>query len=363
MTSLRVQGLSKSFQGEDGPITVIDGVSFEASESECYALLGRSGCGKTTTLRCIAGLEEPDDGRIEIAGRVVFDASRKINAPTHERSIGVVFQSYAIWPHMNVFENVSYPLRFGRQKLPKGEIEARVMECLSLVGMADLARRPAPRLSGGQQQRVALARAIARRPALLLLDEPLSNLDAILREQMRRELAEIIGRVGITALLVTHDQAEAFILAHRVAVMNKGRIAQEGAPRSIHAKPQDAFVAEFLGASNSLTGAIIGREGADVLVAIDGAHQTLRMRSDLPEGEKIRLMLRPERLTLSSSTDANDARLHGCIVSIGFTGVAQDYGVRVGATTVRVLAPVDVAARVGDDVCIAMGDPHLMPVV
>jgi iron(III) transport system ATP-binding protein len=174
---LTVASLQKSFANEEGRTRVIDDVSFVIPEGQCYALLGPSGCGKTTTLRCVAGLEEPDAGRIEIAGQVVYDSATGVNTPTHLRPIGIVFQSYAIWPHMDVFENVAYPLRVARPKVPRAEIEERVMGVLRLVGMADMARRPAPRLSGGQQQRVALARAIVRQPALVLLDEPLSNLE------------------------------------------------------------------------------------------------------------------------------------------------------------------------------------------
>ncbi len=180
---LSVTGLTKSFATPDGPARVVDKVGFTVAEGECYALLGPSGCGKTTTLRCIAGLEPIDAGTIAIGGKVVSDPARGIFVPTHERAIGMVFQSYAIWPHFDVFVNVAYPLQVQRPRLGRQEIEARVMQVLALVGMADMARRPATRLSGGQQQRVALARAIVRRPALLLLDEPLSNLDARLREE------------------------------------------------------------------------------------------------------------------------------------------------------------------------------------
>ena len=210
---------------------MIDGISFTIPEGLCYALLGPSGCGKTTTLRCVAGLETASSGRIEIAGTVVSDPGVGLFVPVHERPIGMVFQSYAIWPHLDVFENVAYPLRVRRRRVPRAEIEERVADVLALVGMAAMARRPATQLSGGQQQRVALARALVRQPALLLLDEPLSNLDARLRVNMRNELSELVARVGVTALYVTHDQAEAFALADRIAVMNAGHIVQEGTPR------------------------------------------------------------------------------------------------------------------------------------
>ena len=233
---------------------MIDGIGFEVKEGECYALLGPSGCGKTTTLRCVAGLERADAGVIRIGREVVSDPAAGVFVPVHRRPIGMVFQSYAIWPHLDVFENVAYPLRVQRPRVAKAEISDRVMDVLRLVNMEDFVRRPATRLSGGQQQRVALARAIVRRPALLLLDEPLSNLDARLRETMRKELADLISRIGVTAMFVTHDQSEAFSLAQRIAVMDRGHIVQEGTPRQIYGRPRTPFVARFLGSANVMPG-------------------------------------------------------------------------------------------------------------
>ncbi|MDB5570084.1 MAG: transporter ATP-binding protein [Hyphomicrobiales bacterium] len=345
---LTVSSLQKSFATDQGRLNVIDDVSFDVPEGQCYALLGPSGCGKTTTLRCVAGLEEPDSGRIEIAGRVVYDSALGINVPTHQRPIGIVFQSYAIWPHMDVFENVAYPLRVARPRIPKAEIEQRVMDVLALVGMKDVARRPAPRLSGGQQQRVALARAIVRRPALLLLDEPLSNLDAMLREQMRKELADLIARIGVTALFVTHDQAEALSLAARVAVMHKGKIAQEGAPRDIYSQPRNVFVAEFLGASNILDGRIISSDGAQALVEV-GAGQRLRAKTPLPAGSAIKLLLRPERLSVSLHKPVDDS-LRAQVSSVGFTGPTVDCSLTLDGAPIRVVAPADTPIKAGDEV-------------
>ena len=253
---LEVRDLQKTFTTPEGPVHVIHGVSFSVAEGTCYVLLGPSGCGKTTALRCIAGLEQADSGSISIGGMVVSDPAQGLYVPVHQRPIGMVFQSYAIWPHMNVFENVAYPLKAARPRPAKDEIEARVMQMLKLVGMDTLATRPASRLSGGQQQRVALARALVRKPKLLLLDEPLSNLDARLRESMRNELSDMIAQIGVTALFVTHDQAEAFALADRLAVMHQGQILQEGEPRDIYARPQKSFVATFLGAANVLEGVV-----------------------------------------------------------------------------------------------------------
>jgi iron(III) transport system ATP-binding protein len=229
---LTVTDLAKSFVTAEGPVKAVDGASFSVAPAQCYALLGPSGCGKTTILRCVAGLEQAEQGSIAIGGRMV--SGKDVFVPVHQRSIGMVFQSYAIWPHLDVFDNVAYPLEVERPRVARAEIEKRVMDVLALVGMQTMARRPATRLSGGQQQRVALARAIVRRPSLLLLDEPLSNLDARLRDSMRRELATLIRQIGVTALFVTHDQVEALSLADRVAVMDQGRIVQEGArPRSM----------------------------------------------------------------------------------------------------------------------------------
>ncbi|MBM3606925.1 MAG: ABC transporter ATP-binding protein [Alphaproteobacteria bacterium] len=348
---LSVTGLHKSFATGAGRIKVIDDVSFQIADGTCYALLGPSGCGKTTTLRCVAGLEEPDAGRIEIAGTVVFDSSAGISAPTHMRPIGIVFQSYAIWPHMNVFENVAYPLRVARPRIAGSEIQERVMRVLALVGMEELAQRPAPRLSGGQQQRVAVARALVREPALLLLDEPLSNLDALLRDHMRKELADIIGRIGVTALFVTHDQAEALTLAQRVAVMNAGHIIQEGAPRDIYARPNSKFVAEFLGASNILDGYIAGHSNTLRMVDVGGGQKILA-RSDLPEGSKIQYLLRPERTKIFLSNPGVEGILQAQVVSATFTGSHLDCAVMIGEAKARVSAPTDMALEKGSPVWI-----------
>src|SRR5205823_12558032 len=214
-------------------------------EGKFYTLLGPSGCGKTTTLRCLAGLESPDSGEIEIAGQVVYSSRTGALVRPDHRPIGMVFQNYAIWPHMNVFENVAFPLRVSERPPSRDETRRMVTEALALVGLEGLEDRPAPQLSGGQQQRLALARALVRKPKLLLLDEPLSNLDAKLRQRMRIELRELQRRLRITTIYVTHDQAEALFLSHRVAVMQNGRIAQEGRPRDLYASPSSGFVADF----------------------------------------------------------------------------------------------------------------------
>jgi iron(III) transport system ATP-binding protein len=238
---LRISGLRKSF----GDLVAVDGVSLAVEEGHTLALLGPSGCGKTTILRCLAGLETADAGAIEIAGKPVFDHAAGINLMPEQRELGIVFQSYAVWPHMTVAENVGFPLKVRR--VARAEMEKRTARVLDMVGLASASGKPATALSGGQQQRVALARALVHEPRLVLFDEPMSNLDARLRAHMRMELAVLQERLGFTAVYVTHDQTEAFSLAETVAVMNHGRIETIGDPRSVFARPRTPFVAEFLG--------------------------------------------------------------------------------------------------------------------
>jgi iron(III) transport system ATP-binding protein len=238
---LRISGLRKTF----GDLVAVDGVSLAVEEGHTLALLGPSGCGKTTILRCLAGLETADAGAIEIAGKPVFDHDVGINLMPEQRELGIVFQSYAVWPHMTVAENVGFPLKVRR--VARAEAASRTARVLDMVGLASASGKPATALSGGQQQRVALARALVHEPRLVLFDEPMSNLDARLRAHMRMELAVLQERLGFTAVYVTHDQTEAFSLAETVAVMNHGRIETMGAPRSVFARPKTPFVAEFLG--------------------------------------------------------------------------------------------------------------------
>jgi iron(III) transport system ATP-binding protein len=339
---LKVTGLSKSFALSDGAVPAVDDVSFEIADAQCYALLGPSGCGKTTALRCVAGLEQPERGRIEIGGHVVSDAAAGVFVPVHERSIGMVFQSYAIWPHLDVFENVAYPLRVERPRLREDEITKRVTAVLTVVGMQAMASRPAPRLSGGQQQRVAFARAIVRNPSLLLLDEPLSNLDARLRDAMRRELSTLIKRIGITALFVTHDQVEALSLAEQVAVMNHGRILQEGAPAEIYLRPETSFVAQFLGATNVVLGRADARTGdGKTRIALDCNGKTLIFDSAFQPGDLVEIALRPEDLTLIAQPPVDPINtVPGTIAALTFQGNGVEYDVDIGGATLRVFSPM-----------------------
>ena len=249
----------------------IDGVSFGVPAGEIVVLLGPSGCGKTTTLRCVAGLEHPTAGTISIGGRVVSSPAHGILLPPRLRDIGMVFQSYAVWPHMTVRQNVVYPLK--HRKIGRADAGRKVDEVLELVGLSEYADRPVVALSGGQMQRVALARSIVYRPQLLLLDEPLSNLDAKLRLRLRDDLRRILKTTGMTALYVTHDQAEAVVLGDRIGVMRDGKLLQMGTPDEIYNRPADLFVANFTGATNEITGTLLERNGAFGVVDIGGGNR------------------------------------------------------------------------------------------
>jgi iron(III) transport system ATP-binding protein len=247
---LSIKELEKSYRDGDRPIPAVQRVTFDVERGEIYTLLGPSGCGKTTIVRCLAGLETPDGGEIWLGERLVFSKLAGINLPAMHRNVGMVFQSYALWPHMTVFENVAFPMRYGPEKISRAAVRSRVMSALEMVQMQEFADRPAPMLSGGQQQRVALARALVYEPDVLLLDEPLSNLDARLRVQTRSLLRSLIKRLEITTLCVTHDQEEALAFSDRIAVIRNGRILQSGPPNAIYEEPSDIDVANFLGEMN-----------------------------------------------------------------------------------------------------------------
>jgi iron(III) transport system ATP-binding protein len=271
---VKITDLVRVFPAGRGAIVACDRISIEIPQGRFFTLLGPSGCGKTTTLRCIAGLERPDEGEITLDQVTVYSSRAGVFVPPNQRSIGMVFQSYAIWPHMTVFDNVAFPLRVGRQRRPEAEVTRRVRNALEIVRLAGLEARSATSLSGGQQQRLALARALVREPRVLLLDEPLSNLDAKLREQMRLELRALQRQLGITTIYVTHDQVEALAMSNVVAVMHNGRIVQVGPPRAIYERPQNPFVADFIGLTNLVRGQVGTSLGGD-LYRIETAHGTI----------------------------------------------------------------------------------------
>ena len=246
----RSTNLVKTFTSKQETVTALDNVTVSTPPNRILTLLGPSGCGKTTLLRCIAGLESPDSGEIVIGGEVVWSRDKGISLPPERRGIGMVFQSYAIWPHMTVFGNVAYPLEV--RKVPKHEIEERVAKVLDLVQLSGFQDRPATKLSGGQQQRVALARALVAEPKVILFDEPLSNLDAKLRESTRQELRDFLSELAISAIYVTHDQVEALTIADDIAVMRNGRIVELGTPQDIYLRSNNPFVVDFIGRANFL---------------------------------------------------------------------------------------------------------------
>ena len=338
-SALSVRNLGKSYGGGVG---VINDVSFTLEPGTFFTLLGPSGCGKTTTLRCIAGLEVPQRGSIRIGGEAVFDAATGVNVPLDRRNFGMVFQSYAIWPHMTVFENVAFPLRVSQnRRFDRAQLKTMVGEALDTVGLGHLAERSATRLSGGQQQRVALARAIVLRPRLLMLDEPLSNLDAVLREEMRVELKRLQQQLGITTVYVTHDQTEALEMSDTIAVLNHGRLVQYGAPPDIYFRPCDAFVAGFMGSPNILMAAspgAVAEEGYAAVTLADGRQLECRFPHAVSAGQDIAVSVRPEMITVvPAGVPPSDGwnQLAGTITAIGFQGEQMRYGVDVGGVNLQ----------------------------
>jgi iron(III) transport system ATP-binding protein len=279
----------------------------EVKRGEIVALLGPSGSGKTTLLRSIAGLELPTQGMIRISDQIVFDSANKIEVPVEKRSLGFVFQSYALWPHRTVFENVAYGLKL--RKVPQNEIRERVQEVLGNLGLGDLGDRHPHQLSGGQQQRVALARSLVYKPQVILLDEPLSNLDAKLREEARIWLRQLIIDLNLSAVCVTHDQAEAMAMADHVVLLQNGIIEQAGTPQQMYGAPESLFVAEFMGNNNRLTGQVANVSGNSARIVGEGWELNGRLRSPLKVGDKGTAVIRLERMRLASAPGENTMRL------------------------------------------------------
>jgi iron(III) transport system ATP-binding protein len=355
---LDVSLLSKTFPNAgEGPAGGLLGANFTLASGTFFTLLGPSGCGKTTTLRCIAGLERPDSGTIKLGGLVFFDHTSGTNVPLNLRNIGMVFQSYAIWPHMTVFENVAFPLRVAKdRRYGRDEINRLVDEALDSVELLALKSRSATRLSGGQQQRVALARAIVRKPRLLLLDEPLSNLDATLREEMRKELKKLQAQIGVTTVYVTHDQAEALEMSDRIAVMQQGHIVQLASPREIYRNPGNAFVAGFVGSTNWLKGIAVGA-GPDTIVNLQNSASSIRCipRKMELDGRDVLVSVRPEKITLRdlrSAVPDQTNRLVGTVAFAGFSGGSMRYQLRSDELKIEAHGSSDSSWNEGDDVCI-----------
>jgi iron(III) transport system ATP-binding protein len=349
-----IRGLCKNYATPAGEVRAVESVDLHAAEGEFVSLLGPSGSGKTTTLRCVAGLEDGDEGEIQIGPTVVSSPARGVYVPPYHRDIGMVFQSYAIWPHLDVFTNVAYPLQVRRPRPSPAEISRRAMEALALVGMQEFARRPATTLSGGEQQRVALARAVVNRPRLLLLDEPLANLDARLRAEMQREVSALVRRLGVTTLAVTHDQAEAMAMADRIVVMDAGRVVECDTPRNLYERPRTAFVAGFLGANTGLTATIehVGAGGVAVVVLDDDAGR-LRVHGagEYGPGQRLELALHPDELALvGDGHGAIDNTIRGTVERLVFRGASLECHLRCGSRLVRATLP----SR-GDDHAVSVG--------
>ncbi len=357
---LTVRGLNTEYPSQKGPaVKAAQDVTFEVPAGKFFTLLGPSGCGKTTTLRSIAGLERPVGGEINVSGRVVFSSDRKIFVPPNQRNFGMVFQSYAIWPHMTVFANAAFPLEVRKTKMSKSAIREKVMRVLSAVALEPYADREATKLSGGQQQRLALARALVMEPELLLLDEPLSNLDAKLRDRMRFELKRIQRELGITTIYVTHDQGEALALSHEIAVMNEGRIVQVGPPRTIYEHPRTKFVAEFIGTTNFIDGHVLGFDQAagrwkvrtragDLLVNTD---------SELTADMRVTVSIRPEDVELSddaTTSGSTENVTSGLVDQKVFLGDFVDFQVQIGDFMLLSRAHPSLRTPIGETIHVRM---------
>src|SRR5580704_7130871 len=350
MPEITVQGLSKTFGRE----RALNDVSFSVRDKEFLTLLGPSGCGKTTTLMSIAGFQRPDAGTITCGDRVFFDRVAKIYLAAEDRNLGMVFQSYAIWPHLTVFGNVAFPLKIRRLK--KDAVRRRVMETLDLVELAGYAGRYPHELSGGQQQRVALARALVYSPAVLLLDEPFSNLDAKLRERARAWLKHLQGELGLTTLFVTHDQDEALSLSDRIVVMNAGEVLQVGAPEDIYRRPKTRFVAEFLGHCNILDARAVAATSAgttELVLRANGNRITIS-GEDLAAGDQVQLAVRPEAIELEDA--AGDNSYPAEVRAVSFLGDHYLYeldldGLALTATDTRSFAGPAVTVRIPPAAC------------
>ncbi len=354
-----VRGLKKTFgerRRKSSQQVAVAGIDFDIKAGQLFTFLGPSGCGKTTTLRCLAGLEHPDEGEIAVGGKVVYSSAGGIKVQSADRGFGMVFQSYAIWPHMTVFENAAFPLRVmrRRERPSRKEITQRVEQALATVQLAEVAGRHATKLSGGQQQRLALARALVMQPPFLLLDEPLSNLDAKLRDEMRFELKRLQRELGITTAYVTHDQAEALAMSNMIGVMNHGKLVQLGRPREIYYTPKDTFVADFIGAANLMKCTSLRPvSDTEIEAEIAGGLKTRVLRQNAVAGAESGawLYIRPEFIRISPAKDGgpHDSGPHdsgppdgepwvGVVEARNFLGTTSEHKIRIGDATIRTSA-------------------------
>ncbi len=330
---IRVRNLVKTFHTQHEEVEAVRGVSFDVADGEFFTILGPSGCGKTTILRCIAGLERPDSGEIQLGGTTVFSPEKRIAIPPEKRNAGMVFQSYAIWPHMSVFENVAFPLRQGSKRPAPAEIRERVHKALESVQLSGLDNRTGAQLSGGQQQRLALARALVGEPKVLLLDEPLSNLDAKLRGEMRLELRELQDRINITTLYVTHDQVEALSMSNRIAVMRDGRLVQVDPPREVYMRPTGSFIATFMGSTNLVPGTLTRDVDSSWAVETEIGIFRSGKTSEVGSGQRVLLTIQPVNVRVHLETNHTVNVVKGTVVLTVFCGDFVDCQFKVGNQT------------------------------
>jgi iron(III) transport system ATP-binding protein len=354
---IRIRGVSKRYTAEGKIITALEDVDLDIAANQIFTLLGPSGCGKTTLLRCIVGLEAPDSGEIAIGGQTVWSKERGVNVPPEKRGLGMVFQTYAIWPHLNVFDNVAYPLQV--RGAPKDEIRERVEKTLRFVQLEGFGGRPATKLSGGQQQRVALARALVAEPKVILFDEPLSNLDAKLREETRKELKAFLAELKITAVYVTHDRVEALALSDTIAVMRAGRIIEVGSPQKIYFNADTRFVADFIGRANLVKSRVRAQEAHRTVV--DCALGVIACaKRDLPVGAEVTLCLRPEFIHVAGGAASGENVVNGQIDSQVFVGEAYESEIRAGGELLLARIDPDAGLKVGDAVSFRLDPAHCL---
>jgi len=346
---IRIRDLDKYYFSEGKKIPALSNVQLTIPANRIFTLLGPSGCGKTTLLRCIVGLETPDSGEIAIGDAVVWSKEKNIFVPPEKRGLSMVFQTYAIWPHMTVFDNVAYPLQV--RKEPKEEIRRKVEKTLRFVQLEGFENRPATKLSGGQQQRVALARALAPEPKVILFDEPLSNLDAKLREETRKELRGFLTKLKITAVYVTHDRIEALSLSDDVAVMRAGQIIEIGTPKSIYFDSEQQFVADFIGRANLIQGKVARAEGIHVVIDTAMGPMACNKRVESPPGKEVTVCVRPEFIqVVQGGGEKGQNYFRGKVESLVFVGESYEGEIRVGET--RLITRIEPTANVkeGDDI-------------
>ena len=344
MAILKVNNLSKSF----GKVKAVREVTFEATEGKVLSLLGPSGCGKTTTLRCIAGFENPDRGEIYLDDRKIT------SIPPEKRGIGMVFQNYALWPHMTVYGNLAFSLQI--RKVPKPEIDKRIKKVLSMVQLEGYENRYPRQMSGGQQQRIAMARALVFEPEIMLLDEPLSNLDAQLREEMRFEFTELQRKLGITAVYVTHDQAEALVISDKIVILDQGKIVQSGSPKDIYSNPKNKFVAGFIAVTSFINGRIdsFTEEKKKVIVKTDDGLAIHGFNNSFDIGQKVSVAMRMNVIKFIQDENKNDKNtvnmFRGKIIQSSYLGNIIDYKIKVGNWEVRTNSDAKYNFKIGEEV-------------